>query len=70
MTLVRTSTDEVIVCCWDDCRKPGHDEIRVRLQHEDLHWWIYVFCTEFHKALFVNSRAEYGRVQVGSGRGR
>ena len=62
MTLVRTSTDQIIVCCWDDCQKPGHDEVKVKLQHEDLLWWSYIFCTDFHKALFANSQAQYGRV--------
>lgn len=69
MTYVRTHTDEKIVCCWDDCRKPGHDEIKVKLQHEDQAWWDYIFCTERHKALFVHSHVEYSRLPVGSGRG-
>lgn len=70
MTPVRTTTGDKILCVWDDCQKHGVDEIKVKLQHEDGEWWNYIFCTEFHKALFTNSHREYSRVAVGSGRGR
>jgi len=66
MTYVRTHTGEKIVCCWDDCQRPGHDEIKVQLQHENKEWWNYLFCTERHKQMFVNSHREYARLPVGA----
>lgn len=66
MTYVRTHTGEKVLCVWDDCQRPGRDEIKVKLQHEDLQWWDYIFCSEFHKALFTNGHVSYSRVAVGS----
>ena len=70
MTYVRTHTGEKIICVWDDCRKPGHDEIKVKERHDDGQWWDYIFCTEFHKQLHINSPKSYGNVTVGAGHGR
>lgn len=69
MTLVRTTTGQPITCVWDDCTRPGHNEIMVKEQHTDGQWWNYIFCSERHKNLHVNGAKAYGNLAVGSGHG-
>lgn len=66
MTFVRTHTGEKIVCGWDDCQKPGHDETRVMEPAEDGGKLIYLFCSDRHKLLFVNSHQKRGFLPTGS----
>lgn len=70
MTLVRTATGEKILCAWDDCPRPGQDEIRIEKPQDEANPMkgnlIYIFCTERHKALYQHSHRELRRLPVGS----
>ena len=68
-----------LLCCWDDCQEYGvdlhktmfHDHARgLPCPHPDSrHIW-YVFCSERHRQLFLNSHHAYGKLGAGHGRGR
>jgi YHS domain-containing protein len=68
MTLVRNGSGVALLCCWDDCEKPGHEEIKVvtregtKAKPKDTH---YVFCSAAHKSLFKNSHHSYGNAAPG-----
>ena len=55
-----------LLCCWDDCERPGYDEIRGTgpsdVPGQAL---IYIFCTDRHKALWLASPRGYGRLPSG-----
>lgn len=63
MTLVRTHTGEPILCVWDDCTKPGQNEIMVKERHDDGEWWNYIFCSERHKSMHINGPKSYGNLR-------
>ena len=56
-----------ILCAWDDCGRVGHLEHGFQWP-EDRHERgpIYLFCTERHKALYVNSPRAKNYLPVGS----
>lgn len=65
MTYVRnTHTGEKLLCCWDDCERPGQDEIRV-MEKQGQHNAIYIFCNTVHRNMHINGHNSYGRLAVG-----
>lgn len=54
-------TGNRILCAWDDCEKPGYDEIKiiVREPQKTLH---YIFCSERHKRYQINGHQSYGKL--------
>lgn len=70
MTFVRIrETGERIVCAWDDCWLPGHDEIRIVVQ-EGRKSLIYIFCSGRHRLYYSQAHRAYGQLPAGSGRFR
>lgn len=65
MTLVRNSTGQILPCCWDDCERNGHDEIRTVETHNGQPA-VFVFCSEVHKSMHVNATSSYGSAASGS----
>lgn len=70
MTLVRNAHGRPLPCCWDDCTKSGHEENKVVRREgaegggiKNLH---YVFCSQAHKMLYVNSHQDFGNLPMGS----
>lgn len=55
------ATGNAIMCAWDDCQKPGYDEIKVvvREPRKTLH---YIFCSEQHKRYHIHGHREYGKL--------
>jgi hypothetical protein len=57
-----------LLCMWDDCEKPGHDEIKVVIHEgngrhrKSVH---YIFCTPTHRDYFRNSHKSYGNLASG-----
>lgn len=64
MTYVRNAEGHRLPCCWDDCQRPGHDEIRL-VEAKNGQNAIYVFCSESHRQLHRNSHIQYGRLPLG-----
>ena len=60
-TPVRNDQGNPILCAWDDCEKPGYDEIKVivREPQKTLH---YIFCSEQHKRYHIHGHREYGKL--------
>ena len=60
-TLVRNSMGKPIPCAWDDCEKPGYDEIKIVVKEprKDLH---YIFCSSVHKRFYMASHHQYGKL--------
>lgn len=62
MTHVRaTGTGELILCAWDDCETPGHDEIHID-QTSGGRKARYIFCTERHRQYYRNSPRSHGNL--------
>lgn len=59
--LVRNSLGVPILCAWDDCQKPGYEEVKVIVKEptKELH---YIFCSERHKAFHVGGHEHYGQL--------
>ena len=65
-------------CCWEDCEKQGVDSNKARFHDhpkvfscndpDAKHLW-YVFCSERHRQLFLNSHRSNGNLPLGE-RGR
>lgn len=81
LSLDRAAQGDVVFlpCCWDDCEKRAttlhqsrfHDHARgYACDHPDAKHLMYVFCSERHRQLFLNSHHAYGRLGAGHGRGR
>lgn len=53
-----TQTGRVLPCCEGDCDRPGYDEIRVEVDHEQPRWpgerRIYIFCSAEHRDMYVS----------------
>lgn len=61
-TMVRNpETGVPLKCAWDDCEKPGYDEIKliVKEPQKNLH---YIFCSEIHKRFQIHGHHEYGKL--------
>lgn len=54
-------TGNVILCAWDDCQKPGYDEIKIIVTEptKKLH---YIFCSERHKRYQLHGHREFGKL--------
>ena len=54
------------VCAWDDCEKPGREEVH-RIEADGTRgvnvWWF--FCSELHRSYHDHSHREMGRVAPG-----
>lgn len=51
---------EWLLCCWDDCERPGyelHKAVEVRPDGETT---TFVFCSERHKEYFKSSHRQWG----------
>lgn len=56
-------TGRVLPCCWQDCTKPGDNNYRVEVKHNQPRWkdpltgkqemLVYIFCGQRHKEMFV-----------------
>lgn len=74
----RSGETRWLPCCWDDCERTGTTLFRTRFHDHNRgvacdapwakHVW-YVFCSERHRQLFLNSHNEYGKLAPGTGRG-
>jgi len=53
-----------ILCAWADCERPGFELYKMRL-HDGQNIVQFVFCSERHKMLYVNSHRNYGRLPAG-----
>lgn len=71
----RSGETRWLPCCWDDCERPGttlhqarmHDHARgYTCTRDDAKHVIYVFCSERHRQLFLNSHVAYGKVASGA----
>lgn len=63
-TLVRlVGTDgRPVTCAWDDCTRPGYEELKVIVKEpggKNLH---YIFCSERHKAYHLGGHEHYGQL--------
>jgi hypothetical protein len=61
-----------ITCCWFECEKPGY-ELHKTIFHEHARdipcdrgeHVNFIFCSERHKMLFVNSHSNHGQLPAG-----
>lgn len=60
-TLVRNAQGIPIKCAWDDCERPGYDEIKVVVKEptKELH---YIFCSDRHKGYHIHGHQAYGKL--------
>lgn len=60
-TVRNPGTGNLILCAWDDCGKPGYDEIKIVVNEpqKKLH---YIFCSDRHKRYHIHGHREYGKV--------
>lgn len=66
MTYVRNpNTGRILPCCWSDCERHGHDEHKFVVPGEDHIPRHYIFCTEGHKNLYINSARNNGHLASG-----
>lgn len=63
-----------LTCCWEDCEKQGYDLHRTRFHDhaarvpcdsEIAKHVFYVFCSEPHRQLFLNSHRDHGNMAPG-----
>ncbi len=61
MTYVRGEDGQPLICCWDDCERPGHEETKLVRTEGDkkLH---YVFCNLTHMAMYEAAPFSLGNV--------
>ncbi len=77
MTDGRRELGPPLLCCWQDCPKPGKNEIRVVVtEGKEADTFVYgdaappntityIFCCETHKLYFVNSHRDLGNLPPG-----
>ena len=58
------STGRRLMCCWDTCERDGVTLYETRVR-EGVQNTIYVFCSERHKMLWVNSSRDLGKLPKG-----
>lgn len=61
-----------ILCAWEDCERQGYELFKARVRETapgvvPEKWIQYVFCSERHKMLWVNSHVKHGRMPAGYG---
>jgi hypothetical protein len=68
----RPEFGDPIMCCWNDCVEPGHEEhkvvVRERKSEVDLSTMetlTYIFCCQKHKHYYVHSHLDLGNVPTG-----
>lgn len=59
--MVRNGHGIPIKCVWDDCEKPGYDEIKVIVKEPQKHVH-YIFCSERHKRFHIRGHQDYGKL--------
>lgn len=63
--MISGATGRKIPCCWTECERLGDTryECRVNEPRRTIH---YLFCSERHKMLWVNSVPDMGNLPSGS----
>lgn len=51
-----------LLCCWDDCDKPGYEEYKLVIPHDQIPGatLTYVFCGERHQSMWGSSHVHNG----------
>lgn len=55
-----------LLCCWDDCEALGRNEIQATEGVEGGRRLTYIFCSDRHRAYWVNSHRSYGNAASGN----
>lgn len=58
-------TDRIIPCCWAECDRPGLKAHQLVVPENPQKNLIYLFCSDRHRALYVNSHRSYGNLLSG-----
>lgn len=68
--LVRNYHGRPLPCCWADCWTHGDDRHGVDVPHDAPKYpgeqLRYIFCSERHRAYWLNSRNDRGNLPTGS----
>ena len=72
--VLSSSSGNWIPCCWFECERPGY-ELHKTIFHEHARTLTcdnpvsghvnFVFCSEFHKQLYLHSHVEMGKLPPG-----
>jgi hypothetical protein len=56
--VISMSTHDALLCCWDDCTRPGYDMHQVRVNDAaagcEPRIVKFVFCSEGHRQYFID----------------
>ena len=71
--VISYSTGNAIPCCWFECGKSGyelyksilHEHTNVPCDHPTASHVAFIFCSERHKQLYLNSHRDMGNLPAG-----
>jgi hypothetical protein len=59
-------TGNTLMCCWNDCTRPGDTQYEIRVTESEARIVHYVFCSKRHAAYWANSHRDMGNLPGGS----